>query len=77
VESEDIIVGIAGRDIDFYLHPTEGLLFWGFICCAGKKIGFGEESTKYGEICVKGDKIGVLLEFDKSEARLTFYRNKV
>jgi hypothetical protein len=71
------MVGIANRDIDFYMHPSDGLLFWGYICCAAKKIGFGEESSKYGEISVKGDKIGVLLEYEKSEAKLTFYRNRV
>ncbi len=77
VENEDLIVGIAARDIDFYLHPSEGLVFWGFICCAAKKLGMGEEASAYGEPCVLHDKVGVLLEFEKTEARLTFYRNKV
>lgn len=37
----------------------------------------GEESNNYGEPCVLHDKVGVLLEFEKTEAKLTFYRNKV
>jgi len=77
VESEDLIVGICSRDIDFYLHPSEGLLYWGYICCAGKKVGFSEEASKYGDYCVLGDRVGILLEFDKTEAKLSFYRNKV
>ncbi len=70
-------MGVAARDIDFYLHPSEGLVYWGYICCAGKKIGMGEEASSYGDTCVIHDKVGVLLEFSKSEAKLSFYRNRV
>lgn len=36
-----------------------------------------EGSVAYGETCVKKDKVGVLLEFTASEAKLSFYRNNV
>jgi len=53
------------------------MAYWGYVCCTGKKLGQNEEPSGYGECCVMGDKIGVLLEFDKKEAKLSFYRNKV
>ncbi len=74
---EDIVVGVASQDIDLQVHPSEGMPYWGYICCAGKKVTPGEEMSPYGEACTISDTVGVLLEFVKAEAKVTFYRNQV
>jgi len=77
MESEDLIVGITLRSFDVYMHPTEAACYYGYVCCAGKKLSVAEGTIEYGEACVVGDKVGVLLEFDEKEAKLSFYRNSV
>lgn len=76
-ESEDITIGIALRNTDLLLHPSEIALYYGYICCAGKKISNSGETASYGEVCALHDNIGILLEFSEKDAKLTFYRNKV
>lgn len=77
MESEDLIVGIAFRDIDLYEYPSEETTFYGYVCCAARKLSIGEENGSYGESCVVGDRVGVMLEFDEKECKLSFYRNNV
>lgn len=77
MESEDLIVGIAFRDIDLYEYPSEDTTYYGYVCCAARKLSIGEENGSYGEACVVGDRVGIMLEFDEKEAKLSFYRNNV
>ena len=78
IDLEDIFIGISAHDINLLVKPTEsGQMYWGYICCAGKIFSPKDEATlDYGEMCTINDYIGVLLEFDTDQARLTFYRNK-
>lgn len=79
VDPEDIFVGIAIESINLVARPTEGdgQMYWGYLCCAGKIFSPKDEQLlDYGELCVKNDSVGVLLEFDANQAQLTFYRNK-
>ena len=71
------MVGVAPKDIDLNVHPSEGLPYWGYICCAAKKVAPNEEMSPYGEACTLSDIVGVLLEFVKGEAKVSFYRNQV
>ena len=71
------MLGVALKDIDLYIHPSEGLAYYGYYPCAGKKIGNGEENSPYGEMCTIRDKVGILLEFTGKDAKLSFYRNGV
>jgi len=78
IDLEDIFLGIATRDASLIAKPTEGLAYWGYICCAGKIFSPKEDQMiEYGEMCTINDVIGVLLEFNGDQAQLTFYRNKV
>lgn len=77
MESEDLIVGIAVREIDLYANPSDNSTYYGYVCCAGRKAGSGEEGESYGEECGTSDRVGVLLEFDEKEGKLAFYRNSV
>lgn len=70
-------MGVALDNVNLYMNPSEGLPYYGYICCAGKKISDAEGSVPFGEVCVKQDKVGVLLEFTAKEGKLSFYRNKV
>jgi hypothetical protein len=72
-----LIVGVAPKNVDLYMNPADGLPYYGYICCAGKKISNKEGSVSYGNQCGKQDKVGVLLEFTGKEGRLSFYRNNV
>jgi len=77
---EDIIIGITIHETNLYLKPGDHTIYWGYLCCAGKKLSPCREDgfiADYGELSKTGDIIGVLLEFDKSECSLSFYRNKV
>lgn len=70
-------IGVATKNIDFYAQPADLQYYFGYICCDGKKISREEINVPYGEVCVKQDKVGVLLEFTAKEAKLSFYRNNV
>lgn len=79
VESEDVHVGIAQKEVNLYSKPVEGMPFWGYVCGAARKVGQkaeDESATAYGEVCAAGDNIGVLLEFTETEGQVSFYRNK-
>lgn len=79
VDPEDIFVGICTEGANLLVHPTQGeeQMYWGYICCSGKLFSpKTEKQISYGEMCIKGDIVGVLLEFDSNHAQLTFYRNK-
>ena len=75
MENEDLVIGVAAGDIDLHKHPEEELAYYGYICCAGKKVGPEEESSNYGDFCALNDRVGVLLEFSKNEASVSFFRN--
>ena len=78
IDLEDILIGIATKDTNLLVKPTEGQPFWGYICCAGKIFSPKEEQTvDYGEMCTINDYIGVLLDFNNGLGQLSFYRNKV
>ncbi len=80
MDAEDVIIGVAFKEVNLLARPAEGCPFWGYICAAAKKIGpkVDEEApVEYGEVCSANDAIGVLIEFDSNEAQISFYRNKV
>lgn len=78
IDLEDIFIGIAFKDINLFAKPTEGQIYWGYICCAAKIFSPKEDQvTEYGEMCTMNDMVGVLLDFQGDQAQLTFYRNRV
>jgi len=78
IEADDIFLGVAARDINLSTKPCEGLTYWGYVCCAAKAFSPKDEQMfSYGEMCAINDVVGVLLEFDRDQAQLSFYRNKV
>jgi hypothetical protein len=78
IEAEDIFLGVATRDVNLCAKPGEGLNYWGYVCCAAKAFSPRDETSfNYGEMCAINDVVGVLLEFDRDQAQLSFYRNKV
>ena len=76
-EPEDVAIGIATRDLNLYSPPVPTNLFWGYIPCSARKIGLNVDRARYGELCTCNDIIGVLLEFNKDQCKLSFYRNRV
>jgi hypothetical protein len=76
-EPEDLFIGIAAKGFNLYSQPAPGNQFWGYIPCAGRKMGTNADRAKYGEMCVCNDIIGVQLELGGDKRKITFYRNQV
>jgi hypothetical protein len=78
-EEEGVFLGVAEPGLDLKQHPFASQ-YWGYIPMCAKKFGPGgtgpqDIAADYGMVCYAGDKVGVLLEFRRGEATLSFFRN--
>lgn len=80
----DLVIGVARKEIECNDRSLEQNMFWGWLCNANMKIepnpggrGGHSQPKQYGGYCSMGDKIGVLLEFNSedSSGTLSYYRN--
>ena len=76
-----VIIGVSLQRTDFVLSTGDMKGFWGFVLSECKKI-FNNASGKvevveYGDITKIGDKVGVLIEFNKTGVDISFYINKI
>ena len=76
-DSEDIVIGIATKELNLYSQPQSSNKFWGYFPCSARKIGHNIDRARYGEPCICNDIVGVLLEFSNEQCKLSFYRNQV
>ena len=62
-------------------HPFYSVEYWSFEPICAKKIGVvstgGSSGTTldYGVVCYPGDKVGVLVEYKRGEASISFFKN--
>ena len=80
MEMEDILIGIAKRNVNLNMRAWDSGAFWGFIAAGGRKFcpsSPAPQIIEYGGFSKISDTIGVLLEFKEGEGQLQFFRNQV
>jgi tripartite motif-containing protein 9/67 len=75
VSDEDIFIGVAKKDMNLYIRPTETGKAWGFLCTRGRKFGPDGQFLDYSENTGTDDVIGVQIEFTNGHGALSFTRN--
>lgn len=71
---DSLSVGICLEDLDRSSIPQNQGVYWGFQPIICQKFS-PDHSEEYGKACVRGDTIGVCLEFKNMYGTLQFYRN--
>lgn len=70
------ILGVTHKRSDYYFYLDDQRNFWGFIPSEGIKLG-NNDNVEVGMPCKINDKIGLLLDFNKTGMDLKLYINNI
>lgn len=75
IQDEDIFLGVALPDLNFYERPPETGKFWGYLCSNGKKFCPEYTFRRYATSAKTGDIVAAQLKFQNGVGELSFQKN--